>query len=299
VANLLGEAVFQARRISLAPADLILSTVPAHHIYGLLFTVLAPLAAGARVVGGSPVFPAEIAAALDETGATVLVSVPAHYRLLADRLSRGTMLRLALSSAAPLPAADAEAFFLATGVPLEEIYGSTETGGIATRCRARGETALTPLTGLDWRIRDGHLRVRSAFLSPELPRDREGFFHTADRVAAVDAGGFVIRGRSDGIVKIAGRRVDLESVRRRILAIRGVREAVVFARPSEGGRQTEILALVQTSLAAAVIRARLQAELPAWAVPRTIRVTDRIPLAATGKFDRQAVAALFRGMERK
>ena len=293
VANLLGEAAFQAARLALTPADVVLATVPAHHIYGLLFTVLAPLIAGAGVAPVTPVFPAEIAAALADATATILVSVPAHYRALLGHLSRGTALRLALSSAAPLPAEDAQAFFRTTGVPLEEVYGSTETGGIATRCRARGEVGLTPFAGLDWKIANGHLSVRSSFLSPELPRDAEGFFQTADRVSVHGKGGFVVEGRSDGVVKVGGRRVELETVRRCILAIRGVSDAFVFARPAPGGRQNEILALVQTGIEAAGIRSLLQAELPAWALPRVIRITDQIPLAATGKYDRQTIEVLF------
>ncbi len=297
VANLFGEAAFQAERLALTPADVVLSTVPGHHIYGLLFAVLAPLIAGAQVVPDTPVYPAEITAALAATGATVLVSVPAHYRLLAGHLSRDSRLRLALSSAAPLPAADAEAFSAATGVVLEEVYGSTETGGIATRCRARGEIGLTPFSCLDWKITDGHLQVRSPFLSPELPRDAQDYFQTADRVAAHGTDGFIVQGRSDGIVKVAGRRVELETVRRRILSIPGVSDAFVFVRPAPGGRQNEILALVESGLEAAAIRTLLQADLPAWTLPRVIRVTGAIPRAATGKYNRQAIGALFESFD--
>ena len=293
VGNLLGEAAFQAARLALTPADVVLATVPGHHIYGLLFTVLAPWLAGARVVSATPSFPAEIAAALAAEKATVLVSVPAHYRLLAGHLDRKTTLRLALSSAGPLPEKDGAAFTRATGVELEEVYGSTETGGIATRRRARGEGALTPFAGMGWQIEDGHLKVRSPFLSPELPRDARGYFRTADQAAAEDPDAFVVLGRSDGVVKIGGRRVDLEAVRRQILAIEGVGDAFVFVRPAPGGRQNDLLALVQGPLEPVRIRARLQADSAPWSVPRTIRTTDRIPMAATGKVDRRAIEALF------
>ena len=73
----------------------------------------------------------------------------------------------------------------------------------------------------------------------------------------------------------------------------GVSEAVVFGRPVRASRHHEILALVQTSLEAAVIRREIQADLSPWALPRVIRVTDRIPMAATGKYDRRAIAAFF------
>ncbi len=293
VGNLLGEAAFQAGRLGLGPADTILTTVPGYHIYGLLFTVLAPLIAGARVVSATPAFPAEIATALSAEKATVLVSVPAHYRLLAGHLGRTASLRLALSSAGPLPPEDGAAFSRATGVVVEEVYGSTETGGIATRRRASGERALTPFAVLDWAVEQERLKVRSPFLSPELPRDGEGYFHTADRVAPDGPNGFTVLGRTDGVVKVGGRRVELEAVRGQLLALAGVEDAFVFARPAAGGRQNDLLALVQTELEPAAIRARLQAGAPAWALPRTIRSIAAIPLTAAGKYDRQAIEALF------
>ena len=103
----------------------------------------------------------------------------------------------------------------------------------------------------------------------------------------------MVLGRSDGVVKIGGRRVDLAAVRRQILAIEGVGDAFVFVRPAAGGRQNDLLALVQGSLEASRIRARLQADSAPWSVPRTIRTTDRIPMAATGKYDRLEIEALF------
>ena len=53
-AQLLGEAATLAAQFGLGPSDRIAATVPSHHIYGLLFGVLAPLAAAQRSCGRRP-----------------------------------------------------------------------------------------------------------------------------------------------------------------------------------------------------------------------------------------------------
>src|SRR5207302_4127752 len=79
-AQLLGEAALQAVTFGLQPSDRFLATVPAHHIYGLLFSVLVPLTAGAAFVRTTPLHGEAVVAEARANGATVLVSVPAHLR---------------------------------------------------------------------------------------------------------------------------------------------------------------------------------------------------------------------------
>ena len=135
VANLLGEAAYQAENFQYSAEDRIVATVPVYHIYGILYSLLAPLIAAASVSAQTPSYPREIAAACRTCRATVLVSVPVHYRAMRETGAVCPGLRVAFSSAGPLDAADADAFFEKSGSGVNEIYGSTETGGIA-----KGET---------------------------------------------------------------------------------------------------------------------------------------------------------------
>ncbi|MBC2745387.1 MAG: AMP-binding protein, partial [Desulfosarcina sp.] len=157
------------------------------------------LAVSARVVADTPSFPEEIKQQMDDTSPTIFVSVPIHYRTLKDNPPDKGALRLAFSSAGPLAEADGMAFFNATGVDLVEVYGSTETGGIATRCRAKGEEDLTPFSCIQWRVAGADLDIRSPFLSGELSVRESGWFTASDRVKAHGNGGFVVTGRSDNI----------------------------------------------------------------------------------------------------
>ncbi len=287
--NLLGEVDYLVNRFKIGSDDRILATVPALHIYGLLYALLAPLAASARVVAETPSFPEEIKQQMANTSPTIFVSVPVHYRALKDNPPDKGALRLAFSSAGPLAEADGLAFSKATGVDLVEVYGSSETGGIATRCRAKGEEGFTPYSCIPWRVTGDSLDVRSAFLSAELAVRSSGWFTTADRVKAHGDNGFVVTGRADHIVKVGGNRVDLEKVRQVILAVDGVGDALVLANPVDSGRDREIMALVVGSGSDTAIKAALDNALEPHERPRRIRKVQQIPMAATGKIDRRAI----------
>jgi len=291
-ANLLGEAIHLARLFGIVPGDLLLSTAPPQHIYGLLASVLLPFVSQAQVLRRTCTFPREILSGLRNEKATVLVSVPAHYRALRSEGLQRFSLRLALSSAAPLDGGDADFFLQKTGLAITEIYGSTETGGMAIRSHGSDHGSWEPFSCIDWKIRSDRLCVRSDFISPDLPCDADGFFMTADRVAETEGKRFRVLGRADRIVKIAGKRVDLEEIREKILKIPGVKDAYVTSAPREGARQAEIAALVASDLAGRKLGAAIRSLDAPYGSPRRIRVVKTIPVLPNGKIDRQRVDEL-------
>lgn len=296
VENLLGDAAFQAERFGVGPGDVILAAVTPQHIYGLLYTVFLPLVSGAAVVEETPCFQGEVESAVERYGATVFAGAPPHYRALRERSLAGHRLRLAVSSGGMLPGEDSLRFSAATGVPVTEIYGSTETGGIATRRRSEGELFWSPFPCVDWRIRRERLCVRSPFLSPGLERDRDGFFVTGDRVREAPGGGFDLLGRADGIVKVAGKRVDLEAVEARVKALPFIRDAYVLALAAPGMREAEIVCLVVPEPGARCpedIRGALIPVLEPHDLPRRVRTVPEIPLTPAGKRDREQAGRLF------
>ncbi|MEN6318449.1 MAG: AMP-binding protein [Syntrophaceae bacterium] len=290
--NMLAEAQYLSGKFSITPGDIFLSTVPPQHIYGLLFTVLIPFISSARILDGIYTYPREILRAAQEHRASILVSVPAHYRVLkTDDLERHD-LRLAFSSAGMLDKEDAGYFYNKTGMDITEVYGSTETGGVATRRRSIDGDLWNAMEPVDWKIREGRLHVRSAFISPELPRDAEGFFATADRADSEDDQRFILRGRADDIVKIGGKRVDLTAVQLKLKQIPGVRDAVVISIPTGNGRQNELAALVATNFDVLHVRRHIAAVSEAYAVPKRIAVVEEIPMTSTGKYDRQGIEGI-------
>jgi len=291
--NLFSEAVFLAEFFGITETDCIVATISPCHIYGLLFSVLIPLVSSATVLAGTPSFPAEIAEAVQENKATVLAAVPAHYRALRHQQTTSGSLRFAVSSAGMLDPEDNAFFCSHNKSSVIEVYGSTETGGIATRNRAVGETLFTPFSTVDWKIIGERLAVRSSYISSQALLDKEGFFITGDRVEAGEGNTFILKGRVDGITKVGGKRVDLEEIREAIKQQPQVQDCFVCTQPDPRGRENQICALVQMSVFnKEEIMNGLQSVLEPYAFPRILRGTQKIPLTAAGKYDLAAIRLL-------
>ncbi len=292
--NVFAEALFLAEHFGITPQDRIAATISPAHIYGLLYSVLLPLVCGATVLPATPSFPEEIIHTVADQQATVLVSIPAHYRALRGRASLGASVRLAFSSAGMLDLEDNAEFCRHHGSGIVEVYGSTETGGIALRNRSRGEQGFTPYPTIDWKLSDQRLHIRSPYLSPGLQRVAGDFFITGDRVEPCATAGFQLRGRADSITKVAGKRVDLEEIRDLIKQQAHVVDCLVLALAETGGREHRIVALVEGQAAdTEAIRKTLAARFEPYALPRAIKTIDRLPMKANGKVDHAAISALF------
>jgi len=202
-------------------------------------------------------------------------------------------LRLAFSSAGMLEKDDNQAFCRQNKTGIIEVYGSTETGGIAMRHRSIGEEFFTPFSLINWKIIDSRLAVQSPYISPDLPVDETGFFTTNDRIEARGPAQFSLQGRADTITKVGGKRVDLEEVSLLIKKQPGVTDCVVMALPETGGRGHRIGALVEGNTASTkTIRKALIDSLEPYALPRRMKKVERIPITKNGKYDWGAIVQL-------
>jgi acyl-coenzyme A synthetase/AMP-(fatty) acid ligase len=193
--ELLGEAHMLARVFGIRPGDRIVGTVAAGHIYGLLFTVLLPLASGAAFSRETPHHAEAIAQCVLRNEASVLVTVPVGLRAFAALAPHAfPTIRRVFSSTGPLPASVASDFRERHDHTVTEILGSTETGGIAWRERCGGtpdhDERWTPLEGVvlstvGTKDEERRLRVDSPFIHSELPvlSSRSGGRHCEDRWA--------------------------------------------------------------------------------------------------------------------
>ncbi|MBX3274931.1 MAG: acyl--CoA ligase [Sandaracinaceae bacterium] len=287
-AQLLGEARMLVEAFPFEVGARFLPMVPAHHIYGLLFGVLVPLVGGGAFHRHTPLHAGEVAAI---GPVDVLVTVPAHLGglLVASEGELGHPARV-VSSAAPLPPRVAAAVRAQLGWTVTEVFGSSETGGIAWR-ESGGEGPWTPLPGVSVDAdADGRMRLDSPFLSPDEPRPFVG----SDRVELLEDGRFLHRGRADGVLKIGGVRVSLAEVERRLLDLDGVRDAAVLGVPVEGPRGYAIhAAVVAPGLDREAIRAALRGWLAPVAMPRRLELVDALPRTDSGKLRRKDVEALF------
>lgn len=296
------EALEQCFGRDIAAADRVLAMVSHQHIYGLLFGLLWPLAAG-RMLSPRLFFHEALLAALQrQETAALLVASPAHLKRIPEGLDWAAVrnrLQAVFCSGAPLPGAAALQARACLGPAVTEIFGSSESGGIAWR---RRETEPPPpwqaLPGVQWRIGEGgRLEIRS----PHLPERQ--WWMSQDRVEAA-AAGFNVLGRADRIVKIEARRVSLDALEQALRAQDEVEEVRVLSLPGEQ-RQRLAAVLVPSARGAALLRTlgrrgfarrlseALAAQHDAVTRPRLWRFVMALPLNAQGKTCQAALQALF------
>lgn len=284
--NLFGEGQYLVDRYNMTTLDTFIPTVPSFHIYGLLLSVVAPLLCCGRVVPESLYFPADIVAASHRQKSNILVSSPAHLGALVSTSGLADI-RITFSSAGLLPEKTSLEFSLKHEAPVHEIYGSTETGGIASRCRIAGENLWTPFPTVELTPSTTALAVRSPWVSGSTTR-APASVEIGDIVEFQDRG-FKLIGRTDGVVKIGGRRVEIEFVREKLVSLCGVSNAWITSKESTPGRGTELVAVVETSASAEELRLEMHRSLDIWEIPRRLVLVEKLPMSSSGKIDREAV----------
>jgi acyl-coenzyme A synthetase/AMP-(fatty) acid ligase len=168
-----------------------------------------------------------------------------------------------------------------------EMFGSTETCVFASRRTASEEA---------WRLYDG-VRLESQtegtlvhapwFVEPVLLQDI---------VEQRDGDRFVVRGRSSDMIEVAGKRASLSDLTRRLLAIEGVQEAVVFQPDADAvGTIRRVAALVVApNLTAREVLDRLAGGVDSAFLPRPLLIVDELPRNELGKLPRERLLRALR-----
>lgn len=291
IANLLDETHAVASEFEW-PIGPVVATVPPQHLYGLTFSVLLPWVTGNAWVNEMPQYPRDVYQVVHRSGGRTLISVPVQYQALLEDSDafRGI---LCVSAAAELHRGLAREWQQRTGGAILEIYGSTETGVIGHR-RQTADEMWQPFPQLILSIEKDLLKVRSPFMGDDPTAE----FLTADRAAIQERGKFLLLGRSDTIVKIAGKRVSLTNIEDTIVSCPGVAEAVVVAVPAKGlVRDIAIWAVVVSKgdhlLSPRQLQSYLRGKLDGVEIPRRILMADSLPFKPTGKLPRRSILKLF------
>ena len=119
----------------MTPSDAGLCALPLFHCFGQNFIMNALVAAGGTMILQERFVPAEFLAAIARHRVTILYAVPTMYIvLLSGDLAAHDLssLRLSFSAAAMLPAEVEARWTAATGLPVSQGYGLTESSPFAT-----------------------------------------------------------------------------------------------------------------------------------------------------------------------
>ena len=277
-----------AQELGVAPGTALLATVPPQHMYGFESSVLLALLAGAALVAERPFYPADVALALAALPRPrALVSTPIHLRALLALPQALPAADLLLCATAPLDAELAREAELRFGAPLMEIYGSTETGQLATR-RSAHESPWRLLPGIHLSLESGRAWARGGHL--EQPTA------LCDELQILPDGRFHLQGRLADLVNIAGKRSSLAYLTHQLLAIEGVRDGAFFLpeRPAPGqtGVSRLAAAVVAPGLEASALLAALRERIDPVFLPRPLLLLEALPRNSTGKLPQEALCAL-------
>jgi acyl-CoA synthetase (AMP-forming)/AMP-acid ligase II len=217
----------------------------------------------------------------------------------------------------PVSARLARDFAARFGVPLRQLYGTTETASISIDARAaadvRPDTAGRPLPGVRLRIGDDphaplaagaigriwisapeHLMDGYGF-PPDLapPETVDGWWPTPDCGYLDASGTLTVAGRLDDCFRTdTGRLVSPAVVAAALEDLAGVTD--VAAVPVGDREKPALGVLVEGAdgVEAGDVRRRLASALPAWSSPQVVATTRALPRLSNGKLDRRACIAI-------
>jgi long-chain acyl-CoA synthetase len=289
--------------------DLNYGVIPISHSYGFSNLLTPLLARGVPMVVTGDRLPRAVLNGLGKTRATVFPGMPVFYQAFCafDDLPDLSSLRLCISAGAPLSAALAREYRQKFGQSIHSFYGSSECGGICYDREAEDFIdgfVGAPMVGVSLELIEPvagptQIEVRSGAVAdgyfPELNPDKlgNGVFRPDDLLERAGSG-FRIAGRVSDLINVAGKKVNPAEVEAHLLTITGVRQAVVFSRPSTV-RNEEIAACVvaDKNVNETELLRSCRTHLNGWKIPRRIFLVPEIPVNERGKISRRQLAKLF------
>ncbi|QXQ07831.1 AMP-binding protein [Sphingosinicellaceae bacterium] len=234
VTDLQDEAAYFCER--LPSIKRVVALVPAHHIYGLIWTALLPARLGIPVISASA---ANLPRLQDED---LIVAVPDQWVAILRSRICWPLKVCGVSAGAPLDDRVASELLGAGLHHLYDVYGSSETGGIAVREAPNAAYVLLPR----WRFASPPGAATSVLI------DRLGRgVQLPDHLAIKGDASFTVLGRRDGAVQVGGLNVWTEYVASVLRRCPGVADITVrlgdhgrlkaFIVPAEAGDETALL----------------------------------------------------------
>ena len=310
----------------LSESDRVLSVLPMFHVGGLCIQTLPALLTGAVVRLHARFDPGTWLDDVAHWRPSTSLLVPAVMRALIEHPGFAgadlSSLRFVNSGSSVVPLPLIEAFH-ARGVPVTQVYGSTESGPVSIallpdEARAHPGRVGRAAPGVQMRLvsarpadasqmdachadaqgaevmpgQVGEIHLRAANLMRGYHREPagagfvDGWFATGD-LARVDAHGHCeVVGRVKDMIISGGENIDPTEIENLVAGWPGVAEAAVLGLPD--ARWGEVPVLVLTTLAGAVIdlealQGHFRSHLARFKHPRRIELLDELPRTALGK----------------
>lgn len=277
-----------------------IATVSHQHIYGLLFKLLLPLAAGRSFYSPQMAFPEDVVQAQKQLETLEL----SNYLISSPALLKRWTTDVGLQHCQMVFSSGGK---LESGVrpflnrPIIEVLGSSETGGIAHR--AQDEDAWTAFSNVAIRIEDQQLMVKSNHAY------EDDWITTGDGAAWTDATcqTFKLMGRTDRIVKLEEKRLSLDAIEQSIQALDAVQQCHVLVLEHEHRQilgcivvlkedAREQLQQLGKSAFVGHLKLQLKDSLETIAIPRQWRFLSQLPQNSQSKLNKSYLQTLFKPM---
>jgi fatty-acyl-CoA synthase len=323
-----------ADTLAVNEGDTILPVVPMFHAnaWGLAH---AAAAAGANLVfPGADLTPPHIVDLIEEERVTVAAGVPTIWMGVLPLLEGRDVssLRAIPCGGSAVPKALSEGFREATGMPILQAWGMTETSPIASVCRVRStltdkpeeelaeirstQGLIAPL--LEFRIVDpstmdeqpwdgearGELQVSGPWIARTYYNDprsgesftKDGWLRTGD-VATVSPEGYIhLVDRTKDLVKSGGEWISSVELENEIMAHPKVAEAAVVGVPHEKWVERPLACVVVKpgeTVTKEEILSFLEPRVAKWWIPDDVVFIDEVPKTSVGKFSKKTLRDKF------
>jgi fatty-acyl-CoA synthase len=298
------------------PGDKVLSTLPMFHVGGLCIQTLPALLAGVEVVLHPRFDPTAWLHEMTTSRPTLSLLVPATMRALFEhpRWADTSLacLRGIMTGSSTVPMAYLETLH-ARGVPVGQVYGTTETGPVSSVLRLPDAMARVGASGwphpqaqvklIDVHGQEvgpgetGEVCIRASNLMRGYWSTQgqsglglqDGWFHSGDLGQRAADGCITIVGRSKDMIISGGENIYPAEIENQLVTLPGVAESAVVGLPDERWGEVPVAVLVRSpdaagqALNAEAVLVHLQSRIARFKLPRRVVFLDSLPKSALGK----------------
>jgi fatty-acyl-CoA synthase len=313
--NLCQNMALAGKNAALSATDLVATMLPLFHVGGLCIQTLPALMAGSCVQLHARFEAGAALSSFAQDKPTLTLQVPATMRALIEHPDWASTdlssLRAVWAGSSTLPAHLIEVFH-ARGIPVCNVYGSTETGPFSISlppAHARShmgscgwpasENVEVKLVNASQGV--GEVCIRAPNVAtcywPDLPlKDAEGWFHTGDLARQNEDGSYWVVGRAKDMLISGGENIYPAEIENLLAAQSGVLECAVIGLPD--AKWGEVVAAcvvlapgVDAQAAQSDLSTALAEQLARYKLPRQWHFLPSLPKTALGKVQKAQLLA--------
>jgi long-chain acyl-CoA synthetase len=309
--NLISEADNFNSTVNITSNDKILCVIPLFHAHGFGNCMLSSIYAGATLVILEDFNRHKVLKTIQDEQITVFPGVPFMFSILADTPLKVSMmlssLRLCFSAGAPLSHEAFQKFLKKYGVPIRQLYGSTETGSVSINqdknVSNTADSVGLPMRNVEVEIfgekgeilqpnEIGEIGIKSSAMikgysgSEDLNGQsfRNEYFFPLDLGKKDNNGNIYIVGRKTLFINTGGNKVDPSEIEILLCKYPKVKEVVVVGAKSYYGEGVIKAVIVPSAQCKEIeIIEFCKGKIADFKIPRVVEFRKEIPKSPLGK----------------